>query len=76
MVPSGSSSSSFASSSLGYPPSYDHTYDTPNDSAWTPNDSTWTPSNHSALTANTSIAPAPTPLRPLDLGPPGYQATM
>lgn len=68
MVPSGSSSSSFMSSSLGYPPSYANTYASANTSPWTPSNSS------SAQTADTS--PAPTPLRPLNLGPPGYQATM
>lgn len=62
---SGSSSSSFVSSSLGRTPSAPtRTYytDTPSSSAV------------SASTLEPSLPP--TSLRPLDLGPPGYQATM
>jgi hypothetical protein len=68
MAASGSSSSSFTSSSLGVPVSYAHAYTSPGNSTWTPTSAV------SALTAESSAPP--TPLRPLDLGPPGYQATM
>lgn len=64
---SGSSSSSFTSSSAGYPRSYTHTHTSPT--------RTLSSSAASAVTSNSS-APPPTPLRPLDLGPPGYQATI
>lgn len=66
---SGSSSSSFASSHLGLPPyAPTHTTSPVGSSTWTPNSAV------SALTAESSAPP--TSLRPLDLGPPGYQATM
>ncbi|KAK2729916.1 acetate kinase [Colletotrichum kahawae] len=66
-----SSGSSFTSSSLGRPPSYAQPYASPLDSTWTPT------SGASTISALTSEASAPhASLRPLDLGPPGYQATM
>ncbi|OAA53756.1 hypothetical protein SPI_09201 [Niveomyces insectorum RCEF 264] len=73
MAASGSSSSSYAASSLGYPPSSAYTYTSTNASVRTPSSSA--ASAVSAVTSNSS-APPPTPLRPLDLGPPGYQATI
>ncbi|KAK3941883.1 Acetokinase family-domain-containing protein [Diplogelasinospora grovesii] len=64
---SGSSSSSFGSSSRSVPPSYAN-YASPVDSTFTPT---------SAVSALTSESSAPqTPLGPLDLGPPGYHATI
>ncbi|KAI8268152.1 putative acetate kinase [Colletotrichum sp. SAR 10_99] len=66
-----SSGSSFTSSSLGRPPSYAQPYASPLDSTWTPT------SGASTISALTSEASAPhASLRPLDLGPPGYQATI
>lgn len=70
MAASGSSGSSFTSS-LNYPPSYVHSQTSPRGPSWTP---TSAQSAVSALTSNSSNPP--TPLRPLDLGPPGYQATI
>nr|XP_036583373.1 acetate kinase [Colletotrichum truncatum]KAF6792416.1 acetate kinase [Colletotrichum truncatum] len=71
MAASSSSGSSFTSSSLGRPPSYSQPYASPLDSTWTPT------SGASTISALTSEASAPhASLRPLDLGPPGYQATI
>ncbi|TEA16545.1 hypothetical protein C8034_v010194 [Colletotrichum sidae] len=71
MAASSSSGSSFTSSSLGRPPSYGQPYASPIDTTWTPT------SGASTISALTSEASAPhASLRPLDLGPPGYQATM
>lgn len=64
-----SSGSSFTSSSLGRPPTYGRTYVSPVDSTWTP-------------TSGISTISAPTTegsgigTSVLDLGPPGFQATM
>ncbi|KLU87558.1 hypothetical protein MAPG_06557 [Magnaporthiopsis poae ATCC 64411] len=68
---SGSSGASYSSSSVRYPPSYVQAQTSPLDSTWT------TPTTRSTVSAisSTSSQP-PTPLRPLDLGPPGYQATI
>ncbi|KAL8422888.1 hypothetical protein RB596_003242 [Gaeumannomyces avenae] len=67
---SGSSGSSY-SSSVRYPPSYVQAQTSPLDSTWT------TPTTRSTTSANTAhSSQPPTPLRPLDLGPPGYQATI
>ncbi|KAK2027015.1 hypothetical protein LX32DRAFT_654273 [Colletotrichum zoysiae] len=71
MAASSSSGSSFTSSSLGRPPSYDQPYASPLDATWTPT------SGASTISALTSEPSAPhTSLHPLDLGPPGYQATI
>ncbi|GKT39970.1 uncharacterized protein ColSpa_00151 [Colletotrichum spaethianum] len=71
MAASSSSGSSFTSSSLGRPPSYGQPYASPLDSTWTPT------SGASTISALTSEASAPhASLHPLDLGPPGYQATI
>ncbi|KAK1598065.1 uncharacterized protein LY79DRAFT_506969 [Colletotrichum navitas] len=71
MAASSSSGSSFTSSSLGRPPSYDQPYASPLDATWTPT------SGASTISALTSEASAPqASLHPLDLGPPGYQATI
>ncbi|KAI6379100.1 hypothetical protein MCOR25_002080 [Pyricularia grisea] len=67
---SGSSGSSSFSSNVRYPPSYRQAQTSPLDPIWTPA----TTSTASAPTSYSSEAP--TPLRPLDLGPPGYQATI
>ncbi|KAI7915479.1 hypothetical protein M0657_002821 [Pyricularia oryzae] len=69
MASSSSGSSSF-SSNVRYPPSYRQAQTSPLDPIWTPA----TTSTASAPTSYSSEAP--TPLRPLDLGPPGYQATI
>ncbi|KAF7556611.1 hypothetical protein G7046_g6267 [Stylonectria norvegica] len=66
-----SSGSSFTSSSLGRPPTYGRTYASPVDSTWTPT-STSGISNISAPTTEGSATQASA----VDLGPPGYQATM
>ncbi|WDK18832.1 hypothetical protein CGRA01v4_10119 [Colletotrichum graminicola] len=71
MAASSSSGSSFTSSSLGRPPSYGQPYASPLDATWTPT------SGASTISALTSDASAPqASLHPLDLGPPGYQATI
>ncbi|PNY25729.1 Acetate kinase [Tolypocladium capitatum] len=69
---SSSSGSSFTSSSLGRPPTYGRSYHSPVDSAWTPT------SGISSVSAPStgSAAPLASSLRPLDLGPPGYRATI
>ncbi|KAI5463026.1 Acetokinase family-domain-containing protein [Mariannaea sp. PMI_226] len=64
-----SSGSSFTSSSLGRPPTYGRTYTSPVDSTWTPTSGI---STLSAPTTENSAAQTST----LDLGPPGYQATI
>ncbi|KHN98516.1 uncharacterized protein MAM_03640 [Metarhizium album ARSEF 1941] len=69
---SSSSGSSFTSSSLGRPPTYGPSYASPLDSTWTPTSGV---STLSAPSAGDSVAPQ-TSLRPLELGPPGYQATI
>ncbi|KAG5933581.1 hypothetical protein E4U53_000944 [Claviceps sorghi] len=69
---SSSSGSSFTPSSLGRPPSYSRSYVSAVHAATTPTSGV---STLSAPTAETSAAPQ-TCLRPLDLGPPGYQATI
>ncbi|KAH8905591.1 acetate kinase [Coniochaeta sp. PMI_546] len=67
MAVPGSSTSSFVSSSHSAPTAYAQ-YTSPTGSAWTPN---------SAISPLTSESSGPeTPLRPLDLGPPGYHATI
>lgn len=71
MAASSSSGSSFTSSSLGRPPTYGQPYASPSDSTWTPVSGA---STISALTSEASAHHAS--LHPLDLGPPGYQATM
>ena len=71
MAPSESSGSSFASSSLGRPPTYTRSLASPNDSTWTPTSGVSTLS-----TSSTSGSYGQQSIRPLDLGPPGYQATM
>ncbi|ATY62209.1 hypothetical protein CCM_01105 [Cordyceps militaris CM01] len=68
-----SSSSSFTSSSLGRPPTYSRSYTSPVDSTWTPT------SGISIASAPSSIGGSFVPrssLRPLDIGPPGFQATI
>ncbi|KAH8675300.1 hypothetical protein BX600DRAFT_507549 [Xylariales sp. PMI_506] len=65
---SSSSSRSFASSSFSQPPAYARNLASPVTSSWTPN------SIVSALTDEYSSPQGQ--LRPLDLGPPGYQATI
>ncbi|KAM3508448.1 hypothetical protein MY10362_001179 [Beauveria mimosiformis] len=68
-----SSSSSFTSSSLGRPPTYSRSYASPVDSTWTPT------SGVSVASAPSSIGGSFVPrssLRPLDIGPPGFQATI
>lgn len=72
MAASSSSGSSFTSSSLGRPPTYSRSYVSPVDSTWT---QTSEISTISATSTSESVAPAAS-LRPLDLGPPGYTATM
>jgi hypothetical protein len=68
MAASSSSGSSFASSSLGRPPTYySRSYVSPVDSAWTP--------TSGVSTASVPSTDSTTP-QPLDLGPPGYQATI
>ncbi|KAK8873164.1 acetate kinase [Apiospora arundinis] len=67
---SSSSSRSYASSSFSVPPAY-----TPNSNLASSAGSNWTPNSAvSALTDELSSPPGQ--LRPLDLGPPGYQATI
>ncbi|KZZ94786.1 hypothetical protein AAL_04897 [Moelleriella libera RCEF 2490] len=69
---SSSSGSSFTSSSLGRRPTYGRSY-------VSPVDSTWTPTSVASTLSAPSIGNSPAPrsiLRPLDLGPPGYKATM
>ncbi|KAK5651770.1 hypothetical protein OQA88_11732 [Cercophora sp. LCS_1] len=61
------SSSSFNSSSLGAPPSFNQHVSPP--------DLTFTPTSAVSAVTSESSAPA-TPLGPLDLGPPGYNATI
>jgi hypothetical protein len=75
MAASSSSGSSFTSSSLGRPPSYGQNHVSPLDSTWTPTPSSGA-STVSALTSQSSHPNLSSTLRPLDLGPPGYQATM
>ncbi|KDN72247.1 hypothetical protein CSUB01_08764 [Colletotrichum sublineola] len=71
MAASSSSGSSFTSSSLGRPPAHGQPSASPLDATWTPT------SGASTISALTSEASAPhASLHPLDLGPPGYQATM
>ncbi|KAJ6790108.1 hypothetical protein PWT90_02112 [Aphanocladium album] len=68
-----SSGSSFTSSSLGRPPTYSRSYVSPVDSTWTPT------SGVSIASAPSSIGGSFVPrssLRPLDIGPPGFQATI
>ncbi|XWW93172.1 hypothetical protein V2A60_001101 [Cordyceps javanica] len=68
-----SSGSSFTSSSLGRPPTYSRSYTSPVDSTWTPT------SGISIASAPSSIGGSFVPrssLRPLDIGPPGFQATI
>ncbi|KAH6610910.1 acetate kinase [Trichoderma cornu-damae] len=72
MAASSSSGSSFTSSSLGRPPTYSRSYVSPVDSTWTQASEI---STTSGTSTNGSIAP-PASLRPLDLGPPGYAATI
>ncbi|PNP58097.1 hypothetical protein THARTR1_02255 [Trichoderma harzianum] len=72
MAASSSSGSSFTSSSLGRPPTYSRSYVSPVDSTWT---QTSEISTISATSTSESVVPAAS-LRPLDLGPPGYTATM
>ncbi|KAG5915524.1 hypothetical protein E4U42_008012 [Claviceps africana] len=67
-----SSGSSFTSSSLERPPSYSHSYVSPVHAATTPTSAV---STLSAPTSGT-LAASQTCLRSLDLGPPGYQATI
>ncbi|KAI9171972.1 acetate kinase [Paramyrothecium foliicola] len=68
MAASSSSGSSFTSSSLGRPPTYySRSHVSPVDSSWTPN------SGISTISAPSSDSTIP---QPLDLGPPGYQATI
>ncbi|KAG6006316.1 hypothetical protein E4U43_000457 [Claviceps pusilla] len=69
---SSSSGSSFTSSSLGRPPAYSRSYVSPVHASTTPTSGV---STLSAQTPGNSSAPQ-TCLRPLDLGPPGYQATI
>ncbi|RTE75667.1 hypothetical protein BHE90_009867 [Fusarium euwallaceae] len=64
-----SSGSSFTSSSLGRPPTYGRTYVSPVDSTWTPT------SGISTISAPTTEG-STTETSALDLGPPGFQATM
>ncbi|KAF5586612.1 acetate kinase [Fusarium subglutinans] len=64
-----SSGSSFTSSSLGRPPTYGRTYVSPVDSTWTPT------SGISTISAPTTEGSG-TGTSVLDLGPPGFQATM
>ncbi|KPM38136.1 putative acetate kinase [Neonectria ditissima] len=64
-----SSGSSFTSSSLGRPPTYGRTYASPVDSTWTPT------SGISTISAPTTEGSA-TQTSTLDLGPPGFQATI
>ncbi|KAL2207359.1 hypothetical protein CC79DRAFT_1368232 [Sarocladium strictum] len=71
MAPSESSGSSFTSSSLGRPPTYTRSLTSPNDSTWTPTSGVSTLS-----TSSTSGSYGQSSIRPLDLGPPGYQATI
>lgn len=71
MAPSESSGSSFTSSSLGRPPTYTRSLTSPNDSTWTPTSGVSTLS-----TSSTSGSYGQSSILPLDLGPPGYQATM
>ncbi|KAH7326676.1 hypothetical protein B0I35DRAFT_475301 [Stachybotrys elegans] len=72
MAASSSSGSSFTSSSLGRPPNYTQSHVSPVDSNWTPNSGI---STVSPLSSGTPAYIQPS-LRPLDLGPPGYQATI
>lgn len=72
MAASSSSGSSFTSSSLGRPPTYSRSYVSPVDSTWT---QTSEISTISATSTGDSVAQSAS-LRPLDLGPPGYSATM
>ncbi|UKZ52193.1 hypothetical protein TrVGV298_005968 [Trichoderma virens] len=72
MAASSSSGSSFTSSSLGRPPTYSRSYVSPVDSTWT---QTSEISTISATSTSESVVPAGS-LRPLDLGPPGYTATI
>ncbi|KAG5985130.1 hypothetical protein E4U55_001099 [Claviceps digitariae] len=69
---SSSSGSSFTSSSLGRPPTYSRSYVSPLHVATTPTSGV---STLSAPTPGNTAVPQ-TCLRPLDLGPPGYQATI
>ncbi|KAG6026616.1 hypothetical protein E4U41_001225 [Claviceps citrina] len=69
---SSSSGSSFTCSSLGRPPAYSYSYVSPVTSACTPTSGV---STLSAPSSGSSDAPQTGP-RPLDLGPPGYQATI
>ncbi|KAH8177566.1 acetate kinase [Sarocladium implicatum] len=71
MAPSESSGSSFTSSSLGRAPTYTRSLTSPNDSTWTPTSGVSTLS-----TTSTSGSWEDPSIRPLDLGPPGYQATI
>ncbi|CEI65075.1 unnamed protein product [Fusarium venenatum] len=64
-----SSGSSFTSSSLGRPPTYGRTYVSPVDSTWTPT------SGISTISAPTTEGSG-TRTSVLDLGPPGFQATI
>ncbi|KAH7181596.1 Acetokinase family-domain-containing protein [Fusarium sp. MPI-SDFR-AT-0072] len=64
-----SSGSSFTSSSLGRPPTYGRTYVSPVDSTWTPT------SGISTISAPTTEGSG-TGTSVLDLGPPGFQATI
>ncbi|KAF4947252.1 hypothetical protein FGADI_10561 [Fusarium gaditjirri] len=64
-----SSGSSFTSSSLGRPPTYGRTYVSPVDSTWTPT------SGISTISAPTTEGSG-TGASVLDLGPPGFQATI
>ncbi|KAG5970066.1 hypothetical protein E4U56_008001 [Claviceps arundinis] len=73
MAAASSSSSSFTSSSLARPPTYSRSYDSSVPPAWTPTSGV---STLSAPSTEGSAAPQTCPLRPLDLGPPGYQATI
>jgi hypothetical protein len=72
MAASSSSGSSFTSSSLGRPPTYSRSYISPVDSTWTPTSGV---STASAPSLGGSFVPH-SGLRSLDIGPPGYQATM
>lgn len=71
MAASSSSSSSFAASSLGRHPNNAQPYVSPQDSTWTSTSGT---SGLSALTSQSSQPQSN--LGALDLGPPGYEATM
>ena len=72
MAGSSSGSSSFASSSFGGAPSnFTQAFVSPGDSTFTP-----ASVSHVSSFTQDSSGSGQTPLRPLDLGPPGYQATM